>query len=571
MEKENLLELSKTLTPRGLGVKISKNPALKEKLYELTSFLPEDAPQSLRIWCLKNEILSKDKLPKCPVCGKLPAYSTGKFLTYCSKKCAQLDKEKFLKKYGVEHHLKSDLVKEKRRRTVLEKYGVENVGVVTREKAKKTMIEKYGVDNYTKTQEYKKKLRKTSLEKYGVVHPAKSAIVREKIKKVHKEKKEEIKKAIERAFLEKYGVRSPMHIQAVKNKVLEKYKKKVWERLILKFEKQQLKPLFSFEEFRNIKVKERERLKFLCTVCNTEFYDHLDNGHIPVCPNCTKNQTKPEQLLISFLKEKAVQFETGNRTEISPFEIDIFIPEKRIGVEINGIYYHTVENLRRLRGLSEREAKNYHRLKWILSTQNNIRLIQFWDSEVIRKKDIVFSIVASAIGINQKVYARDCYIEEITEEDAYRFFLQNHINDEPVLGKNFALKKNEEILQAISVGKARFGLNGYEIYRIATKNGFNVVGGTQRLIKYVIQNIGITKLYSYVNLRLFTGKSLEKIGFKRIKITEPDFYYTKDFINLIPRERFMRSKTGISEKEFVEKEGYKKIYGVGHALYMLEI
>ncbi|WP_457640300.1 hypothetical protein [Persephonella sp.] len=37
MKGENLLKLSKMLTPRGLGVKISKNPILKKELYNLTS------------------------------------------------------------------------------------------------------------------------------------------------------------------------------------------------------------------------------------------------------------------------------------------------------------------------------------------------------------------------------------------------------------------------------------------------------------------------------------------------------------------------------------------------------
>ncbi len=29
----------------------------------------------------------------------------------------------------------------------------------------------------------------------------------------------------------------------------------------------------------------------------------------------------------------------------------------------------------------------------------------------------------------------------------------------------------------------------------------------------------------------------------------------------------MKQKTGVNEREYVEKYGYKKIFGVGHALY----
>ncbi len=569
MKKESILELSKKLTPRGLGVKVSKNPHLKKELYRLTSFLPEKAPQSLRIWCLKNNILSKEKLPECPVCGKLPAFSTGKFRKYCSKRCAQLDREKFLKKYGVEHHLKSEDVKEKRKKTVIERYGVENVGIVTREKAKKTTLKRYGVDNYTKTKEYREKAVKTSLLKYGTTHPMKSHIVKEKLlSKVNL--KENALKA-KKTLLERYSVDSPMKIPSVKKRVLENYKKKVWERLLIKLKNYNIKPLFSYREYRQINVKERKKYQFLCLTCQSEFFDHLNNGHIPVCPNCYGNQTEPKRIISSFLKEKGISFEMNNRQIISPFEIDIFIPQKHIGIEVNGIYYHTVEHLTKYRGLSEKEAKNYHRLKWMLSEEKGIRLIQFWDSEIIRKKEIVYSIISSALGLNKTVYARDCQFQEIEETEAYTFFTKNHINDEPVLGKNFALIKNGEIFQVISIGKARFGLKGYEIYRLATKKGYTVIGGLEKLIKNAYRELGFKRLYSYVNLRLFSGRSYGKIGFKKVKITDSDFYYTDNFVNLIPRERFMKEKTGLPEKEYIKQKKYQKVYGVGHALYMLEI
>ncbi len=567
MKKENLLKLSETLTPRGLGVKIAKNPSLKDELYRLTSFLPEDAPQSLRIWCIKNGIFSEDKLPKCPVCGNLPAYSTGKFRTYCSKRCAQLDEEKFLKKYGVKHHLKSEKVKEKRKKTVLEKYGVDNVGKITREKAKKTTLEKYGVDNYTKTKEYQQKRVQTSLKKYGVPHPMKSQQIKEKLKSSLKDKREEIHQKVKRTLLERYGVSSPMHIEHVKEKVLQNYKEKVWERLLIKLEKNNIEPLFDFDTFKKVSVKDRKRYLFLCKKCGTNFLDHLDNGNIPVCPNCFKNVSNPEQIIISFLKDKGITFDSNNRTVIKPFEIDIYVPHVKLGIDVNGIYFHTYEKLLQERKLSEKQAKNYHRLKWLLSKEKGIHLVQFWDSEVIRKKETVFSIIGSFVGINKRIYARECHIEELDEKTAFKFFIENHLSDRVVVGKTFGLIFQGELVSAITVGKARFGLEGYEIYRFASKNYVNVVGGLGKLIKYVSKKLRISTLHSYVDLRVFDGKSFEKLGFKKIRITKPDYYYTKDFINLLPRELFMKSKTGENEKEYTEKLKYQKVYGVGHALY----
>ncbi|WP_456384211.1 DUF7487 domain-containing protein [Persephonella sp.] len=571
MTANELIELSNKLTPRGLGVKLSKNPHLKKILWEITSFLPDDAPQSLRIWCIQNNIFSEEELPKCPVCGKLPAYSTGKFRTYCSKRCAQLDKEKFLKKYGVEHHLKSTEIKEKRKKTVLEKYGVDNIGRITREKAKLTMLERYGVDNYTKTAEYQRKRVETSLRKYGVPHPMKAKHIKEKLNNSLKEKRKEISQKVRETLLSRYGVCSPMHIESVKEKVLSRYKAKVWKRLLLKLDKNNITPLFDYNEFKKINVKKRYRYSFLCKSCGTRFLDHLDNGHIPVCPECFKHISKPEQVIISFLKDKDVQFESNNRTAIKPFELDIYLPDKQIGIEVNGLYFHTFEHLVKERGLTEKEAKNYHRLKWVLSKRAGIHLIQFWDSEIKRKKEIAFSIICSYLGLNKRIYARDCQVKEIDEDTAFRFFLENHIADQIVLGRTFGLFYNDQLISALSVGKARFGLKGHEIYRFTNKNGFNVIGGLGKLVKHIVTELKIEILNSYVNLRLFDGKSLEKLGFERVKITEPDYFYTKDFVNLLPRERFMKSKIGEDEKMYALENGYHRVYGVGHALYRIKV
>lgn len=568
--KEKLLELAQKTTPRGLGVMTSKNPGLKEALYEITRFLPEDAPQSLRIWCVKNGILSEDKLPKCPVCGKLPAFSTGKFLTYCSKRCSQLDKEKFLKKYGAEHHLKSREVRQKIHRSVLEKYGVDNIGKATREKAKQTMLQRYGVDNYTKTMEYKVRAVQTSVAKFGTTHPMLNQEIKSKVISKLKNKYSSISEKAKQTLIERYGIDHPMKIPQIKEKVLERYKETVWKRLTKKLQHYGIQPVFDYQRFKEISIKTRERLEFRCITCGTLFLDHLDNGNIPVCPVCYGNFSKPEYYVLEFLKNTGLAFETNNREVISPFELDFYIPAKKLAIEVNGVYFHTFEHLIKFRGLSEKQAKFYHRDKWKLASQKDIKLLQFWDSEVLRKKDIILSIISSNLGLNSVVYARECKFCKVDDETAFDFFLKNHIDGPPSGGESFGLTFKDEVVACITIGKARFGLDGYEIYRFATKNFVTVVGGISKLVKNVLEIKGINRMFSYANLRLFDGKSLEKAGFRPVKTTQPDYFYTKDFVNLIPRERFMRSKTGIDENQFVKENGYSKIFGVGHKLYVIE-
>ena len=88
-----------------------------------------------------------------------------------------------LQKYGVECTLQDIKTKEKTKKTCLEKYGCEDA---TRSdfvinKRQQTMIERYGVASASQCLEFKDKMKETCLKNLGVDHPGKSPKVREKM------------------------------------------------------------------------------------------------------------------------------------------------------------------------------------------------------------------------------------------------------------------------------------------------------------------------------------------------------------------------------------------------------
>ena len=96
--------------------------------------------------------------------------------------------------YGVENPNKSQVVKDKIRKTCIEKYGVCSY-LITKE-CKQYIVDKYGVDNYRKTDECK-----------------------QKVSKYHKEHKDELNQKRVQTSLNKYGVDSPMKLQKIKSKI----------------------------------------------------------------------------------------------------------------------------------------------------------------------------------------------------------------------------------------------------------------------------------------------------------------------------------------------------------------
>lgn len=94
---------------------------------------------------------------------------------------------------------------ELRKRTTMQKYGVENISQLKeiKEKKKQTCLKHYGVDNPAKSDIVYDKIRETSLDRYGVDSPNKSIQKKEKIKLI---------------LLQKYGVENVMQIPEIYKK-----------------------------------------------------------------------------------------------------------------------------------------------------------------------------------------------------------------------------------------------------------------------------------------------------------------------------------------------------------------
>lgn len=99
---------------------------------------------------------------------------------------------------------------EKRKRTNLEKYGVENL-FKDKEKIKKANLTKLGVENVSQLESVKNKKKETSLKKFGVENPSQSKDVQIKF---------------QQTCLEKYGVKNPLASSSVQEKIKQTNLKK---------------------------------------------------------------------------------------------------------------------------------------------------------------------------------------------------------------------------------------------------------------------------------------------------------------------------------------------------------
>lgn len=302
-------------------------------------------------------------------------------------------------------------------------------------------------------------------------------------------------------------------------------------------------------------------------------------GHIDweVFKNIGK-QSKEEIELVEFLKTIYFKEIRTNVREIIPKgEIDIYLPDINLGIEYNGLYWHSEKGGR---------LKNYHLDKLKKAQSKNIRLIQIFSDEWLNKKTIVKEKLKSILTEkSSKIYARKCKVYEIEAKNKNIFLNENHIQGEDRSQIKLGISYEDKLVGVMTFSKPRISLGGkqntkdiYELSRYASK--IYIVGGAAKLIKYFENKYKPKCIYSYSDNRWTdSNKNMYiQLGFKFEKQSEPNYFYTKNFLTRIHRYNFNKyalKKLGAdvenkTEFEIMEDMGYTRVWDCGSTKYILE-
>lgn len=95
----------------------------------------------------------------------------------------------------------------------------------------------------------------------------------------------------------------------------------------------------------NISYGSEKKVWWKCSWCKQEWQCAINNRTIrgAGCPNCSKSSTSfPEQALFYYIKKYFG--DSVNRDLSNGFELDIYIPSKKIGIEYDGIRWHNSDS-----------------------------------------------------------------------------------------------------------------------------------------------------------------------------------------------------------------------------------
>lgn len=255
----------------------------------------------------------------------------------------------------------------------------------------------------------------------------------------------------------------------------------------------------------------------------------------------------------------------SNRSILNGKELDIYLPDKNLAIEYNGLYSHHYRPDEIKESLIK--DKSYHLNKTLLCENKKIQLLHIYSDEWNLKKDIVKSLIKSKLNLNGKIYARKCQKIIVDVSTKNKFLNDNHLQGEDKSRIKLGLTYNNELVCLMTFCKSRFNSNyEWELSRFSNKIGLNVIGGFSKLLKWFIsENTG--NIVSYADRRYSNGNVYSKNGFNMIKINSPSYYYVdKNYLKRYNRMKFQKKLIGAyncTEYEKAREMGYNKIYDCG--------
>ena len=266
-----------------------------------------------------------------------------------------------------------------------------------------------------------------------------------------------------------------------------------------------------------------------------------------------------EKELFSFLIKNNVRVKKEYWGEDKDFhyELDNYLPELKIGFEFNGNYWHS----------DLFKKNNYHQLKKnYFKQEKNIDVFFIWEWEWNNElyKDKIKSYIKSKCGIFDKIiYARQCIIRELNNQEYQKFCQINHLQNDAGAIIKLGLFYKGELVQIISFSKPRFAESfEWEIIRECSKLGYVIIGGKERLWKYFIKKWNPRNCISYCDFSKFNGNSYLKLGFKKERLNKPGFNWWEENT----QEVYWRNPFGY--KKLKENPKIHKLYDCGQLVFI---
>lgn len=533
----------------------------------------------------------------CTICG-IPTgkISGNKYRKTCSSECFKAMKQR-----------DKEIIQSKRKATTLQKYGVDHISKLDSIKEQKvhTSLEHFGTLYPLQNDEVAERVTNTNLQRYGETRATKTIAKKLSISKANKGHAKKAKVKREDTNMEKYGVKHNMYLPEVqrlkKQTLVKRYGVEVPlqnPNLVEKMKQTNLEKYGVENVAQNAEIKEKtrqtniERYGTSTTLILPENRKKMEEAFIAkygeeigknryaeiaarnggihpiqLADRLTISVSQGELEVSDLLRSKfGLEVEQSNRTILKGKEIDIWIPNLQIGIEYNGVYWHS-----EAAGCSKNEMYS----KYKQCKELGIILFNVWDFECTARKEQILGFLASKFGCNQKIYARECKVKLIEPIHATGFVNAYHI--QPVKNSavlNYGLYYNQELVSVMSFRKHHRDNKTWALSRLCSKPNITIVGGASKLFSFATKENNWEEVISWSDNRWSEGNVYTKMGFELKAEYGPDYqYYDLKRQVVIPKQAATKKKlnaVGQTEHERALELGLTRIWDCGKKAWIFK-
>jgi hypothetical protein len=349
-----------------------------------------------------------------------------------------------MKLYGVKHALQNKEIHDRQQRTTMDRNGT--INMFSLEKTKLTNIKVYGFENAAKN----------------------------------------------RGIIEKIQVSNKRTSMRIANEKLAKFEMSIVEYL-----------------------PQTQTYKLKCDRCGGEFIaagctvNSKLRMNIDPCIICNRSvismSSNLEKQIANFVIEnyEANEILLNCKSVLKKSEIDIYVKDLKIGIEVNGTYWH-----------SEMEkSEEYHFDKSQRALSSGIRIFNVWEDDWNLKPAIVKSMILNWLGKSAVTYARKYECSRIPNSTAYSFCEENHLKGGKYCTVAFGLSDKAGLASVMTFTRKN---ERWEIDRLCTKLGISVIGGASKLLTAFVREFNPETLISYCDIDISpdpTRSVYSKLGF----------------------------------------------------------
>lgn len=256
-----------------------------------------------------------------------------------------------------------------------------------------------------------------------------------------------------------------------------------------------------------------------CLVCGANFsFTHQvfyePKKLCPVCePRLTFRSTGEEEVTAFIRQEYAGLIIPNDRELLGGHELDVYLPELKLGIEYTGLFWH-----------AEKQKPERLHLLWKMQFAGRlgVRVITIYEDEWKLKRAIVESRLRAILKtIQHRVHARVCRLVRPNVQTKNRFLVQNHLQGADTASDWIAFEHHGKL---VAIGTFKRTKSGTELSRFATSLNTVVPGAASRIINW-FKRTHNEPLISYADLRWSTGELYRTLGFELVARIEPSYWY----------------------------------------------